>query len=84
MKNKPRTAMNSEHKELRKRLLQWHRNKQQSINIILLADSNYQIFRNTVNRRLGTDLDYYDAIKQANLEELQKLDMVILDEKLNF
>lgn len=75
--------MDKAHRELRNRLMQWHRNKQKSIKIIDLASSDYQTFRHTVNNRLGKNLNYYDAIKQANEEELQKLDNIILEEKLN-
>lgn len=75
--------MTDDHKALRKRLMQWHRNKQKSIAIVDLLDSTYQTFRNKVCTRLEKDLDFYDAIKEANLEELQKLDMIILEFKLN-
>ncbi|MBW2962294.1 hypothetical protein [Mesonia aestuariivivens] len=73
------------HFKLRKRLMQWHRNKQKSIKIIELLDSNYQRFRNKVSKRLSDEnIDFYDAIKKANVDELEILDMVILNEKLNY
>ena len=74
--------MDKTHKDLRKRMMQWHRNKQKSIKIIDLLGSNYQCFRSRVCRRLDVDLDFYEAIKQANYDELTYLNNYILEEKL--
>lgn len=67
---------------LRKKLLNWHRGKQGSLTIVDLLASDYQTFRNRVNVRLNKNLDFRDAIKEANDSELSYLDMHILEEKL--
>lgn len=67
--------------DLRKYLLNWHRGKVSSIGFVELLSSSYQSFRNRVNSRTGLDLDFREAIKEANENELGYLDSVILEDK---
>lgn len=66
--------------ELRKRLLNWHYKKSKTIAIIELLESDYQRFRNLVKRRIERDIDFREAIKLANYDELTLLEQ-IRDEK---
>jgi hypothetical protein len=56
--------------------------KSQNLTLIDLLDSNYQKFRNDVCRRLDRQVDFREAIKLANEDELRYLDNYILEEKL--
>lgn len=66
--------------KLRKRLLNWHYQKCNGINILDLLESDYQRFRFRVKQRLGRDIDFRDAIKLATYDELTMLEQ-IRDEK---
>lgn len=74
------TADEQLHKKLRRQLLNWHYKKCNTISIVDLLESDYQRFRNMVCRRTGEELDFREAIKKANLDELTTL-MEIRDEK---
>ncbi len=63
-------------RELRKRLLNWHYSKTKTITIFDLLTSDYQRFRIKVSHRIGKDLDFREAIKQANEDELHMLEQI--------
>lgn len=61
-------------KKLRKRLLNWHYKKAKTISIVDLLESGYQCFRRNVGRRVkNPDIDFREAIKVANEDELSQL-----------
>jgi hypothetical protein len=68
----------------RKKLLSWHYNKSRTINIVDLLQSNYQCFRRRVQMRVDNgELDFREAIRRANLEEMLYLQNVIDEERID-
>lgn len=67
----------------RQRLLNWHYQKVRSISMLDLLESDYQNFRTMVEQRLNLpyrSLDFREAIKKANDQELTYLE-ITRDEK---
>lgn len=75
-------------KRLRKNLLSWHYRKSKTVAVIDLLDSTYQAWRWKVTKRcdpedkLKKGLDFRDAIKKANLNELEDLDRINCEMRL--
>lgn len=70
-------------KLLRNRLLSWHNSKSKTISIVDLMDSNFQAWRRRIEIRLENHetLDFRDAIRSATMDELQRLDILILEDR---
>lgn len=58
---------------LRRKLLNWHYHKVRTLSVFNLLEAGYQKFRNDVSNRLGANVDFREAIKKANLKELEYL-----------
>lgn len=65
-------------KSLRDALLYWHNN----VDILDLLDMRHQKFRHLVSKRIGKELDFREAIEQANEADLQGLDIIISNIKV--
>lgn len=64
-------------------MLRWHYDKGRTIHIIDLLSSTYQSFRFRVQHRTNIDkLDFREAIKKANYDELCHLQNVIDEQRL--
>ena len=70
----------SDCEKLRKRLLNWHYKKCRDAGIFDLLETDYQMFRYTVQRRVGRNVDFREAIKIATEDELLLL-MQVRDER---
>ncbi|HYE53686.1 MAG TPA: hypothetical protein VD996_02545 [Chitinophagaceae bacterium] len=69
--------------KLRKRLLNWHYYKSKTVSVVDLLESTYQSFRYRVGNRIGNSgISFRDAIKQANQDELEQLDNIILEDRI--
>lgn len=75
-------TVNPYHRNLRSRLLRWHSRKVKSVGVVDLLESFYQGFRRRVSKAEGRDLNLRDAIKLANVSELERLDIHITEERL--
>lgn len=72
-------------KQLRSRLMRWHGQKTRADRGcgIELSDANYLSWlHHVINRTSDKKDSYRDCIRKATLEELQKLDVLILEDKL--
>lgn len=69
-------------RKLRKRLLSWHYKKCRGTQIMDLLESDYQVFRWKVCHRLEKELNFMEAIKQANEEELYELENIKTEKRL--
>jgi hypothetical protein len=68
--------------KLRKKLLRWHYNKLRTIGIVELLQSTYQCFRYRVQHRVNKgQIDFREAIKLANENELWDLQNIIDEER---
>ena len=74
----------AEIEKLRIRLLRWHGQimRCDRSTWTLLKDANFLAWKNKVRNRLNDFVSYEVCIRRANLKELQKLDCLILEEKL--
>lgn len=72
-------------KQLRSRLMRWYGQKTRADRGcgIELSDANYLYWlHHVIDRTGGKEDDYRDCIRKATLEELMKLDVLILEDKL--
>jgi hypothetical protein len=69
--------------KLRKRLLSWHYRKVKGTGIVDLLESTYQCFRYKVQQRVDRTLNFREAIVLANDDELEMLDIIRIEARLN-